>query len=58
MFKKNNTTHYRKDFPMNIISQNLNIALKNRIKILITPIFYNLIDEMIDNSANAKGGVL
>lgn len=43
---------------MNIISQNLNIALKNRIKILITPIFYNLIDEMIDNSANAKGGVL
>lgn len=49
MFKKNNTTHYRKDFPMSIISQNLKIAVKNRIKILITPIFYNLIDELIDN---------
>ena len=34
---------------MNSISQNLINVLKNRIKILINPILYNLIDFMVDN---------
>lgn len=34
---------------MNSISQNLRNVLKNRIKILINPILYNLIDFMVDN---------
>lgn len=37
---------------MNIISQNLKIVLKNKIKLLITPIYYNLIDTMVDNIEN------
>lgn len=34
---------------MNIISQNLKNEIKKHIKVLITPIFYNLIDEIVDN---------
>ena len=34
---------------MNIISQNLKNVLKNKIKILITPIFYNMVDFIVDN---------
>ena len=34
---------------MNIISQNLRNVLKNRIKTLISPILYNLVDFMVDN---------
>ena len=34
---------------MNSISQNLRNVLKNRIKILINPILYNMIDFMVDN---------
>ena len=34
---------------MNSISQNLRNVLKNRIKILISPILYNTVDFMIDN---------
>ena len=37
---------------MNIISQNFKNALKNKIKILITPIYYNLIDSIVDNIGN------
>ena len=49
---KNQYNHYRKDFFMNIISQNFKNALKNKIKILITPIYYNLIDSIVDNIGN------
>ena len=34
---------------MNSIPQNLRNVLKNRIKILINPILYNLIDFTVDN---------
>ena len=34
---------------MNSISQNLRNVLKNRIKTLISPILYNLVDFMVDN---------
>ena len=34
---------------MNIISQNLKNVLKNKIKILITPTLYNMVDFIVDN---------
>ena len=37
---------------MNIISQNFKNALKNKIKFLITPIYYNLVDSIVDNIGN------
>ena len=37
---------------MNIISQNLKNIIKNKIKILITPIYYNLVDSIVDNIGN------
>lgn len=37
---------------MNIISKNLKNVIKNKIKILITPIYYNLVDSIVDNIGN------
>lgn len=34
---------------MNIISQNFKNVLKNRIKILITPILYQFVDSLVDS---------